>query len=147
MNQEEKGHINKLKEIVWNHQGITSYGLMAEYIKSGYEYKHNNSESFDNLVRLLKHDENTIYNEEKDTFKVYKQYNIVAMLESRQIRRNCYNCLFCHEVRSYTDANPEKYICALNPTLEVVLSMDHITDKCPINVMLNSMKKDDNTEK
>lgn len=46
---------------------------------------------------------------------------------------------FCIEDAEYDrDASS----CSLRPTIKTRLSMDYITDKCPINNMIGSLNKD-----
>lgn len=130
--------ITLLKEIIWHNQGITSYGLLAEYIKQGYTYTKHGDKCFDKLIKSLKNEKDIIYTKEKDSFKIYKTCTLPVMLDSIHKRQNCYDCLFCIEAKGKKD----EYTCSLNPTLELRLSMTYITDKCPINVMINDINKE-----
>lgn len=134
---------NICKEIIWNNQGISSYGLLEKLITE-HKYKLNN-DKFQRLLCKLRSCEDIRYDKEKDEFYRYRELNIKVMSKVKKCN-NCLECIFRVDAKNapYNEINSDlrkqtklleiKGICALNPILDIGNSrVGYLPSGCPLN--------------
>lgn len=141
----QKEAIEKLKEILWKTNGITSYKLLALYIESSEKY--DKPEKFEKLLGELKIQKDIVYSKESDQFTLYKKINIDITVSSESIKRNCYDCPFRlkEDREDLNDTSKTELTCALDVSLHPHNSMDGLDKiECPLNKAWTVIKENNN---
>ena len=138
-----------IEQIIWENPCIDSYTILSKFISFGYEMK-----SKENFLELLRDKRllGKLVPSRKDMYIVCRELPVTAILSEIRHRNSCYDCLFIRHLADNYKINKiaydseadkhEQVFCALNNTLKIMLQMNNIHERCPINLAIEASNPD-----
>lgn len=138
-----------IEQIIWEDPCIDSYTILSKLISFGYEMK-----SKENFLELLRDKRllGKLVPSGKDMYIVCRELPVTAILSEIRHRNSCYDCLFLRHLADNYKINKiaydseadkhEQVFCALNNTLKIMLQMNNIHERCPINLAIEASNSD-----